>query len=79
MDLLESENKFRSTIEQSTDGISIIDEKGIIIEWNKGMEKITGHKREEELGKLIWDSQYELLPEEEKTHEVYDYIKGHNI
>lgn len=76
MDLLESENKFRSTIEQSTDGISIMDEKGLIIEWNKGMEKITGHKKEEELNKLIWESQYELIPEEEKTPELYDYIKG---
>ena len=35
MDLLESENKFRSTIEQSTDGITIIDENGVIIEWNR--------------------------------------------
>jgi PAS domain S-box-containing protein len=76
MDLLESEIKFRSTIEQSTDGISIIDENGVIIEWNRGMEKITGHKREEELDMQIWDSQYELLPEEEKTSELYDYIKG---
>lgn len=76
MDLLESEIKFRNTIEQSTDGISLMDENGIIIEWNNGMEKITGYKKEEELGKLIWDSQYELLPEAEKTHEMYDYIKG---
>lgn len=76
IELLESEEKFRSTIEQSTDGISIIDEKGVIIEWNKGMEKITGHHREEELGRLIWESQYELLPDEEKTPELYDYIKG---
>lgn len=76
IDLLESENKFRSTIEQSTDGIVIIDENGSIIEWNKGMEKITGHKKEDELSKLIWESQYELLPEEKKTEESYEYIQG---
>jgi len=76
MNLLESENKFRSTIEQSTDGIVIIDENGAIIEWNKGMEKITGHKKEDELGKFIWDSQYKLLPEEKKTDESYEYIQG---
>jgi PAS domain S-box-containing protein len=74
--LLKSEGKFRSTIEQSIDGIYIIDEEGVIIEWNKGMEKITGHKREEELGQLVWESQYELLPDEEKVPELYDYIKG---
>lgn len=76
IELLESEEKFRSTIEQSIDGIVIIDEKGIIIEWNKGMERITGHQREEELGKLIWESQYELLPNEEKDSKIYDYIQG---
>jgi len=76
IDLLESENKFRSTIEQSTDGIVITDENGSIIEWNKGMERITGRKKEDELGKFIWDSQYDLLPEEKKTDESYDYIQG---
>lgn len=76
MELLESENKFRSTIEQSTVGITIMDEKGVITEWNKGMEEITGHKREDELGKKAWESQYHLLPEEDKTPELYDYIKG---
>ncbi len=75
MNLRESEEKFRSTIEQSTDGISIIDEHGKIIEWNKGMKIITGHKKEDEIGKQLWDSQYELLPEKEKTHETYGYIK----
>ncbi len=76
MDLLESEEKFRSTIEQSTDGISIMDESGILIEWNKGMEEITGVKRDEFIGKPVWESQYELLPEEEKTPELYEYIQG---
>lgn len=76
MALKESEEKFRSTIEQSTDGITIVDENGSIIEWNNGMEEITGRKKEDEMGKLIWESQYELLPVEEKTPETYDYIKG---
>jgi DNA-binding NarL/FixJ family response regulator len=33
--LLESESKFRSVIEQSVDGIVLIDEDGIVIEWNR--------------------------------------------
>ncbi|MGB9938021.1 MAG: PAS domain-containing protein [Methanobacterium sp.] len=75
IDLIENEEKFRSTIEQSTDGISIVDENGKIVEWNKGMEKITGHKKSEELNKFVWDSQYELIPEEEKNKKIYNYIK----
>ncbi|WP_414469438.1 PAS domain-containing protein [Methanobacterium sp. ACI-7] len=74
--LRESEEKFRSTIEQSTDGIAIIDEEGKIIEWNKGMERITGYKSKEEINKFVWDSQFDLLPEEEKTQETYNYIKN---
>jgi len=75
IELRESEEKFRSSIEQSSDGIVIIDENGTIVEWNKAMEKITGYKREYEVGKLVWDSQYELLPEKQKTSKLYDYIK----
>ena len=40
-ELRESENKFRSIIENSLDGIYLIDGQGLIIEWNPGIEKIT--------------------------------------
>ena len=36
--LQESEQLFRSVIEQSTDGIVLTDEQGLIIEWNQGAE-----------------------------------------
>ena len=38
----ESEEKFRSVIEQSLDGIMLIDNDGTIIECSKGIENITG-------------------------------------
>lgn len=40
--LRDSEEKFRDFFEQSNDGITLIDEQGIIIEWNQAMERITG-------------------------------------
>ncbi len=58
--LHESEDLFKKVIEQSSEGISIIDENGIIIEWNKAEEEITGRFRHETIGKYIWDVQAEL-------------------
>lgn len=41
----ESEERFRSFIESSVVGFLLIDEKGIIIEWNPAMEEITGYTK----------------------------------
>ncbi len=57
--LRESEWKFRSVIEQSSEGISIIDPDGRIIEWNQQEEIITGLKKETVLGRYMWDVQAE--------------------
>ena len=43
--LIESETKFKEIINQINEGIFVYDEKGKIIIWNKGAEKITGNKR----------------------------------
>ena len=40
--LKDSETKFRSFIEQSTDGVSLVDEEGRFIEWNRSLETISG-------------------------------------
>jgi len=60
--LREGEAKVRSIIEQSRDGIVLVDEQGIVIEWNQGEERITGIKREEALGEFAWNVQGRLVP-----------------
>jgi PAS domain S-box-containing protein len=60
--LREGEAKVRSIIEQSLDGIVLVDEQGIVIEWNQGEEKITGIKRQEALGEFIWNIQWRGIP-----------------
>ena len=65
--LEESEEKFRSIIEQSGDGIVLIDEKGTITDYNAAMEKISGIARSDALGRKIWDVQYRLFTPEKRT------------
>jgi PAS domain S-box-containing protein len=64
--LRESEEKFRNIIEQSSDGIVLMNEKGNIIEWNHALELITGIKRDEILGKPIWEAQFMTMTEDRK-------------
>ncbi|NQT24974.1 PAS domain S-box protein [candidate division KSB1 bacterium] len=53
--LRNSEERFRSVVEQSSDGIILTDEKGIIIVWNKGEESMTAIKRSDAIHKPIWE------------------------
>ena len=73
--LLKSEQKFRSVIEQSYNGIALCDEQGVIIEWNHAQEVITGKKREEVIGKFLWDVSFHSSFEERRTPEAYKRVK----
>ena len=72
----ESEEKYRNIVEQSIDGITIIDEKGTIVDFNSGQEQISGIKRSEAVGKKIWDIQYRLIPDELKKRQNYKQTKA---
>ena len=56
-----SEQKFRNLIEQSYDGIVLIDEDGMVIEWNQAMEQITGLERVQVFGQPYWDVLLKLV------------------
>ncbi len=53
--VMASERKFRNMLEQSTDGIIMSDEQGVIIEYNNSLERMIGFKREYVVGKRIWE------------------------
>ncbi len=74
-----SEEKFRNIIQQSHDGIAIVNENGNLIEWNYGMEEITGYKQEEILGNSIWDVQYRLNHEEKRFTGLYNWLKASDV
>lgn len=52
----DNEAKFRSLVEQSHDGIVLTDARSLIVEWNHGMEVITGLARSQMLGRWLSDS-----------------------
>ncbi len=74
-DLHDSEVKYRSLIEQSSDGIVVIDEKGKIINWNGRQEEMTGKKKVEVLGKPLWDVQFQMMPDETKSPALLERLK----
>ncbi len=65
--LRESEQKFRLVVEQSQDGITLANERGLVVEWNKAMEDITGLRAEETLNRPAWDVQAQLSLQENRN------------
>jgi diguanylate cyclase (GGDEF)-like protein len=57
--LTTSEDKFRKVVEQAGDGIVVLDEQEVILEWNDGCEKISGIDRQHALKMNLTD----LMPE----------------
>ena len=59
-----------SHAEESTDGICMTDEEGRVIEWNHGMQDITGINPEKVLGRPLWDVRFQLTPPEARTDDL---------
>ena len=77
--LTESEQKFRSLVEHSPDGIVIVDEIGRIIEWNRGQEEISGLKKSQVLGKQVWDIQLQVMRDELRSEAVLETLKQRTL
>ncbi len=71
-----SERKLRNFVESSLDGITMVNEQGIIVEWSPGQERITGLERTEALGKPIWDVQLRLADEERRSPALLELTKS---
>ncbi len=67
--LRETESRFQSIMEQSSEGIVLTDETGNVIEWNRAQEEVTGWPHTEVLGRPLWDVARELMPAG-RSHEV---------
>ena len=75
-ELRENEEQFRSIVKNSIDGIGLVDEQGVIVEWNHGMEKTMGLKRYQVLEQYIWDIHDKLFTVLNLEKEFYKSIRA---
>lgn len=67
--LQDSESRLRSLIDNTEEAVSMIDEEGRVIEWNRSSEQISGIAREEAMGMYIWDLTIRLAPLQHQNEE----------
>jgi PAS domain S-box-containing protein len=73
--LKESEAKYRGLIEQSAEGIILIDATGALVEANPILERITGLGKEQAIGRKVWDVEYDMLPEATRSEDKLEGLK----
>jgi PAS domain S-box-containing protein len=73
--LAESEENFRTLVEESGDGCVIIDETGSVSVWNKSMEQICGIPAPEALGNTIADVITRILVPERRSKEHIERMR----
>lgn len=61
--LISNQEKFKNFIDQSTEGIAIIDSNLTIVEWNRSLSEITGISSTEAINRKVYDIDYLSLPE----------------
>jgi PAS domain S-box-containing protein len=76
-DLVESEERFRTFVEQSTEAIIMTDEEGTVITYNKAAELLTGIPVADALRRPIWDLATRTLPAGRVTAETPRVIERH--
>ncbi len=72
--LEESEEKLRNFIEQSFEGIMILDKDGRVVEWNRSLEQISGISRSEAIGQHEWELLKNFLSAEARTPEAFNRL-----
>ncbi len=74
--LRNSEAKFRTVIEQSTEAFVLLDSDGCVIEVNPAYLQLTARERAEIMNRPYWEFVYELLVPERKTDERKEFFKN---
>ncbi|MFW5687451.1 MAG: ATP-binding protein [Bacteroidota bacterium] len=59
--LEQSEQKFRNLVEQSLDAIVVVQDDGIITEWNPSAKEISGMEAEDVIGRYAWDVESAMI------------------
>jgi diguanylate cyclase (GGDEF)-like protein/PAS domain S-box-containing protein len=72
---LEEYTRFRTFFENAMDGIVIVDEEGVVTEWNSGEENITGLSASDAIGQKYWNIHESLSPSEDYTTTVGEKVR----
>lgn len=65
-------SSLKGFIENTLDGLLVVDRNGVVQEWNPALERLTLIKREQAVGNYIWVLQHNLSPDQRP---VGDFIK----
>ncbi len=57
----ETRNTLEELIKKINDGLAIVDQEGIVQEWNPALERITQVKKNQAIGRHIWDVKQSFL------------------
>ena len=74
--LIESEIRFRSLVEQSADGVAIIDEQGTVQEWNDALAEIVEFPASKAIGRKYWEIYAELKSPGSATDESMEKFRA---
>ncbi len=69
------EGVFREILERSSDAILLTDEQGIVVEWNRAAEQMTGYPASEIVGRFCWDAQFVLVPSTRRIPEFAKHLE----
>lgn len=73
--LRENEEKFRTIIEQATEGFVLVDNRGNIVEWNNAMAQFTNMNRAQVIDKKYSEVMYNLIPEDVRSTITKDVLE----
>ncbi|OHD56292.1 MAG: hypothetical protein A2Y33_00555 [Spirochaetes bacterium GWF1_51_8] len=73
--ILEESNQFRFIIENAIDGVVLVDETGMVIEWNSGQETITGLTRANAVGNKYWSIHEMLSPSRDYSATIGETVR----
>lgn len=69
-----SENIFKGFISQSSEGISLINQEGVIVDCNESMLKIYEVDKKDIIGKSIWDFEKQFYIQQKQKKEFLDKV-----